>query len=1650
MSFFVSLFYLAVQNTFAQTWSAQSLSSPYYLNSVSFGSVNQGWAVGLTGAILNTSNAGSTWTAQTSGTTNNLWSVSFVSATQGWVTGNGGMILTTSNGGSTWTAQTSGTGSQLYGVHFVNANYGWAVGNTGKIVATTNGGSTWVLQASGLTAGPPPFGTLPALQNVYFTNTTQGWAVGGSGTIITTSNGGNTWTSQTSGTTKTLVSVYFISATQGWAVGASGIILSTSNGGVTWASQTSGTTNTLNSVYFTSVTQGWAVGSSGFIVTTSDGGSTWTRQTSGTSTSLQGVSFNSAGQGLAVLYGSASALTFTPPPTTTINSITANNAYSNGATETFSANFGAAITGLSAGNFSLSTTGNVSGAGVTSVSGSGSSYTVTVNTGSGDGTIGLNLANAAGLAPGISTTLPFAGGTATIDETSPSVTISAPSQNTTTGSPVNYTVTYADANFNTSTLSSSNIILNSTGTANGTIGVTGSGTSYTVTVSGITGTGSLGLSIGAGTATDLAGNTAPAAGPSGTFTVLSTDATLSGLVSSGGSFDQTFAPGTINYTESVASTTNSITITPTTNDPNATVTVNGNAVTSGTASGAIALNIGNTAITTVVTAQDGVTINTYTLNISRAASLTSITSDNSNPNDGYGDVEFQVIFDGAISGLNAANFSAITTGGLSASVHGTYGPYGPYGDGNGGNQYIYEVDVTYQGTGGTIALTMANTNGLSPAIISGVPGTQSDIVAITPYPVPTLTIGAPSAAVTAIGPVSFPVTYTGENINVNLASGNINVSTSGTAAYSAVSVTGSGTSYTITLSGISGNGQLSINIPPGTGNDDNGNQDSGGTSSSVTVTNDATLSNLALNSGSLSPAFAGATVSYTDTVVNSVLNIAVTPTTTDPNATLTVNGNAVISGAASAAIPLNPGINTITTIVTAQDGITINTYTLTVIRAASNDATLSSLAPNVGSFDQTFSPASLNYTESVSNTTNTISITPTTSDQNAVVKINGNSVNSGAASGAIPLNIGINTITTVVTAQDGVTINMYTITVTRAASNDATLSSLAPGVGSFNQTFAPATTSYTENVPNAVSSISLTPTANDPNISSLTVNGTAVSSGSASGSINLNVGVNTITTMVLAQDGTTIAFYTLTVSRAALSNASLNSLTASSGTLSPAFTTGTTSYVNHVSNGIASLTVTPTTGDPNATVTVNGSPVTSGTPSATIPLAVGTTTITTSVTAQDGTTTHSYVVLVTRSPSANASLSAIKLNPSTTLTSVAGPDYKDYTASVSYATNTIQVTPTTADNTSTVTVNGVTVASGTASGPISLNLGSNTITIVVTAQDGKTTHTNVVTVTHALSNNAELSAVRLNPSTVLTAVAGPDYKDYIAVTGNGTSSIQVIPTTAVNTSTVTVNGVQVVSGTASGPITLMVGTNTITVVVTAQDGTTIHTSGITITRTPSSNASLSAIKLNPSKALTSVAGPDYADYTALVTNATSSIQVIPTTAVGTSTVTVNGITVASGTASGPIALAIGTNAITVVVTAQNGVTTHTYGITINRAAASLNGVYEQVSVSNPTDHSQMMGQELNVHQGLSPNGDGINDFLMIDGIANYPDNHLQIMNRSGQLIFEAKGYDNSTKVFDGHSNKNGAMQLPGTYFYQLDYAAKGVTQHKTGFIVIKY
>ncbi|MEQ9466991.1 MAG: gliding motility-associated C-terminal domain-containing protein, partial [Ekhidna sp.] len=77
---------------------------------------------------------------------------------------------------------------------------------------------------------------------------------------------------------------------------------------------------------------------------------------------------------------------------------------------------------------------------------------------------------------------------------------------------------------------------------------------------------------------------------------------------------------------------------------------------------------------------------------------------------------------------------------------------------------------------------------------------------------------------------------------------------------------------------------------------------------------------------------------------------------------------------------------------------------------------------------------------------------------------------------------------------------------------------------------------------------------------------------------------------------------------------------------------------------------------------------------------------------------------------------------------------------------------------------------------------------------------------------------------------------------------------------------------------------------------------------------------------------------------------------------------------------------------------------------------------------------LNIYNGVSANGDGKNDFFLIDCIDFYPGNNVKIFNRAGQRVFDMDGYNNTSERFEGFSNVGGGgLKLPpGTYFYVVD------------------
>jgi gliding motility-associated-like protein/uncharacterized repeat protein (TIGR01451 family) len=91
-----------------------------------------------------------------------------------------------------------------------------------------------------------------------------------------------------------------------------------------------------------------------------------------------------------------------------------------------------------------------------------------------------------------------------------------------------------------------------------------------------------------------------------------------------------------------------------------------------------------------------------------------------------------------------------------------------------------------------------------------------------------------------------------------------------------------------------------------------------------------------------------------------------------------------------------------------------------------------------------------------------------------------------------------------------------------------------------------------------------------------------------------------------------------------------------------------------------------------------------------------------------------------------------------------------------------------------------------------------------------------------------------------------------------------------------------------------------------------------------------------------------------------------------------------------------------------------------------------------------------IFNGITPNGDGLNDFFEIRGIADYPNNNVKIFNRWGVLVFETDGYNESDNVFRGVSNGRSTIkqgdELPtGTYFYILTFDGDELPLGKNAF-----
>ncbi len=97
--------------------------------------------------------------------------------------------------------------------------------------------------------------------------------------------------------------------------------------------------------------------------------------------------------------------------------------------------------------------------------------------------------------------------------------------------------------------------------------------------------------------------------------------------------------------------------------------------------------------------------------------------------------------------------------------------------------------------------------------------------------------------------------------------------------------------------------------------------------------------------------------------------------------------------------------------------------------------------------------------------------------------------------------------------------------------------------------------------------------------------------------------------------------------------------------------------------------------------------------------------------------------------------------------------------------------------------------------------------------------------------------------------------------------------------------------------------------------------------------------------------------------------------------------------------------------------------------------------------------DVHIYNLVTANGDGKNDYFLIENITNHPKNKVQLFNRWGVKVYQTSNYDSNGNVFNGYGNTGQSSNdlLPsGTYFYVLTYdiedSTYSTTVKKTGYL----
>jgi hypothetical protein len=527
------------------------------------------------------------------------------------------------------------------------------------------------------------------------------------------------------------------------------------------------------------------------------------------------------------------------------------------------------------------------------------------------------------------------------------------------------------------------------------------------------------------------------------------------------------------------------------------------------------------------------------------------------------------------------------------------------------------------------------------------------------------------------------------------------------------------------------------------------------------------LSFLFVEEGGIDPHFNETIILYDAKVPNNINTLHIEAITEDKNATYEVigglkdtNGNYTYD--ISNFVVDEPQF--VEVIVTAENGIDKKTYTLSVTKqqTTTDNLALEELITNRGELTPIFNPDTLNYELTVENDITDITISAKAFNENTQV----------IGEGTYNLKVGKNGIAVFVIGESGVQKD-YQIVVTRKKSNDATLASLVVKSHTLSPKFNSNTDTYSLNTSKELLEFTTIKTSEEEATYEII------------GNKDFVTGENIVTIRVTAPDGETTKDYILNVNKEASKNNNLTSLRVVDYELTPVFHKGVIFYAVDVDNNLNSIVIEATPEDNASTITGTGRHN----------LKAGENYFDIVVTSEAG-ATKTYTILVTKEASDNNYLASLS-----TSDGYLNPNFdkliNQYEVVVPNEITSIEIFGTLED--ATASVKGFDT--------YNLNVGENTIEILVTSESGKTNIYEIKIIRESIISpllvNLEVENYSLDPE------FNKEIFEYFITVDNEVTSLNLTYIPEDENATITVTGNE----------NFVVGMNEVLIKVTASDNT---------------------------------------------------------------------------------------------------------------------------------------------------------------------------------------------------------------------------------------